>query len=205
LNQPISERLFYKDGFHSPRDLEDIFRIDEQGSVSQNFGERRCIGSQHGRSVGHRLERRQSKALIERGEGEQGRRLVKHPQNWIRDETKKPNILLHSAANYREAQVLVPAQLIADDDQFEVAISVVSHEFVLQDGKRFDKAVHVLVRPDSARIEDKRIVELVSLQYLPAIFPAGIAREALVERVVDDRDSIRFQIEKVDQVIPGGI
>jgi tetratricopeptide (TPR) repeat protein len=191
--------------FHSARDLEDILGVDQQCRIAQNFRKRGCVGGQNRGAVRHGFQGGQAKTLVKGREGEQRRGLIKNPQNRVGHKTEETHVLLHSTAHDCQAQILMPAQFVADDDQFQVSVVFMPDQLVLQHGKRFDKPVHVLVRADPARVEYERIVQLIALENLAPVLAAGIACETLVQSVMNDRNAVRIQVEDVDEVIPGGI
>jgi tetratricopeptide (TPR) repeat protein len=99
----------------------------------------------------------------------------------------------------------VPAQFIADDDQLQSGITLVAGEFILQYRKRLDQPMHILVRANPAGIEHVRIVQLIAFQDRLAVFAAGRLGKTLIEGVVDHRDSLRIEIEDIDQIVARGI
>ena len=78
-------------------------------------------------------------------------------------------------------------------------------KLVLQNRKRFNKPVNILVRADPAGIQHERVVQLVALQN--RFFSSASRRrsEALVERIVNHRNALRIQVEDVEQIVPRGV
>ena len=97
------------------------------------------------------------------------------------------------------------AQFIANDDQFQVSQWSCVSEFILQHCKRFDEPMKILVRSDSAGIQDERILQLIPFEDLSRILCCSRQRKPIVQRIVNDADFRWRQIEDIDQVVLGGV
>src|SRR5204863_8233075 len=139
-------------------------------------------------AVSHGFEWGQAETFVQRGECEQFGGLVKHAEYRVRHKAEESNVLLNPAANHGQSQILMPAQLVADDDQFEIPVLLILDKFTLQNRKCFDQSMKVFVWPDLSRVQHKRILELISLQHLPSFLGRVCKRETLVESVMHNRD-----------------
>ena len=70
--------------------------------------------------------------------------MIEHSQDGIRNKSEEPYILLNAAADDGQPQVLVLAELVADDNQLQIPVPFIVHEFILQDRERLNQPVKVL-------------------------------------------------------------
>jgi len=68
----------------------------------------------------------------------------------------------------------VPRNLVADDDQPQILISLVAFERTARDGEGFNEPRNVLLRPDGTGIEQERVANLVSLEDAMALAGGGV-------------------------------
>src|SRR6266516_3438864 len=108
--------------------------------------------------------------------------------------------LLDAATDHGQTQVLVLAQLIANDDQLQVPVPVVFGKLALQDRERFNQPMKVLVGADLSRVKHKWFFKLIPLQHLLSHFRSVIEREPLIQGIVNDRDPSFRQAENIDQI-----
>ena len=163
MNEFLAKDLVIQDELHAARNIENVFRIHQYGSIVEDFRQRRRIRGDNWRAVCHRFQWRQAETLVQGWKGEQRRRLIKNAQYGIRDETEEANILLRTAANDGQSKILVLAEFVTDDEQLQILVLVIINKLALQDGKRLDQPVKVFVGPYLARVQHKRIFKLISL------------------------------------------
>src|SRR4051812_39066336 len=157
----LAQLRIHQDAAHGLRNFGGIERIDEQRGVTHDFGQRRNIGGNDRRAAGHRFERRKSKSFVERRKDEHARESVENGERLVRDEAEKPHVLVQLVAVHRAAQRRVLRDLVADDEQLDVAEIRVLPQRV----ERFDQALEILVRLDVARVEHVWGVQLVALAH----------------------------------------
>ena len=92
------------------------------------------------------------------------------------------------------------AQLVTNDDEFQILIFLALGKLIFQNGKGFNEPVQVLVRPDFPGVEDKRIFELIALQDLLSLVGSVRERKAFIKRIVYDRNLRVRKLEDVDQI-----
>ena len=106
--------------------------------------------------------------------------MIKHAQDGIRDEAEESHVLLRATAYNGQPQILMLAQLVADNDQLEVFVPVIVGKFAFQNGKGLDQPVKVLVRPDFAGVQDERILLLIPFEHVPPFFRCMVESETFI-------------------------
>ena len=166
VDQVCSKLFIYKDFADSPGDVEDVFRIDEDGGIAYNLREGTGAGADNRCSRCHCLERRHSEAFIKRRKDEGQRCRVENAQRVEGYETEEAHKGLHAGLDYHAANLGMLPHFVADDDEAKIFIDGVIFELVAEDGEGFDQTGDVLLRPDVAGIEEEGIADLVAVEGL---------------------------------------
>src|SRR5271166_4692438 len=150
----------------------------------------------------HGFQRRQTESFIQRRKHEDLCLVVEDAQYLDGHKAEKADIVLHSALHHRTPQVGMFGNLIPDNDQLQVLELLFFGQLSLQSSKRLDDAHNVLVWADAACVEQKRGVDLVAFGDELAVCFAGMTEaKALVDRVVDDLDFFRWNLEEPLRVL----
>ena len=104
LDQPRLEARFLRQAFDRLDQLLGTPRVDEQGSVADDLGQRRRPARNHRPAGGHRLEHRQAEALVERWEDQRPAAGDQGAQCLIVDVAKESHPLPEVHASRRAAQ-----------------------------------------------------------------------------------------------------
>src|ERR1700745_1185058 len=94
-------------------DLEDIFRVYQDGCVPHNLRKGRRSGSDYRSSVCQCIERGEAKALVERGAEENIGYVIKNSEHVDGHKTEETDIVMHAAANHRAPQVRMAGKVVA--------------------------------------------------------------------------------------------
>ena len=124
-------------------DLVRLVRREVPRGVAAHLGQRGGVRAGDRAAAGHRLERRQPEALVERGEDERGRALVEL------DELLQPDVPEHLDAVRVLAGVPAPREL---EPQLGPVLA--------QQCEGLEQAGVILVGPRARRVEQKRLARL---------------------------------------------
>src|SRR6202050_2431850 len=150
------------------------------------------------RPVSHRLQGLQAEPLVQRREDKDLSRIVESAQHLDRNESQEANIVLHSAADHRAPQVRIAGNVVSNNDELQVRKRLVLFQFGLQRREGFDHAYDVLVRTDSAGIEQEGICDLVTFGNQLTVGRAGVSmKKSFIDRVVNYLDASRRNIKQL--------
>ncbi len=94
--------------------------VDEQRPVADDLRQRGDARGDDRRAAGHRLERGQAEALVERGEGEDRGHAVERGERAVRDEAEEAHVRPQPGLLDGPAQRAVAADVVADQHQAQV-------------------------------------------------------------------------------------
>ena len=89
---------------------------------------------------------------MKRGEHESHGQFVEDAQCIERDKPEEPHAVFHPAVDHGTTDVRVARDFVSDNDQTQVAVTLVAFESVARDGERFNQARDVFLRPDGAGV-----------------------------------------------------
>ena len=205
LDQLLPQLFIQQQTADAAADVEDVFRIDVEGSFAQHFRQRRNVRGQHRRAVRHGFQRGQAEAFVERGEGEGSGAGVEHTQGLRRDEAQEAHVVLRAALDDGAAELRVLGELVADDDQFQVAIVRVVTQLVLDQREGFNQAGEVFAGRDVAGVKKVGVVGGVAAKCVLDLVRGRMRIELRVHGVVHDFNLVGGQAELADEVAAGGM
>ena len=98
----------------------------------------------------------------------------------------------------------IAGDLVADDDEAQVAIDGVLGELLASHGEGFHEARDVLLRADIAGVKQEGISDLVTLQDFAGASGSGGTGEIGIGRVVCEANAVRGDAQGIMYVAPGG-
>src|SRR5579884_2015110 len=148
--------------------------------------------------MGHSLQWRKAKPLVQRREDKHLGRIVENAEYLDRNKAEKSHVVLHTAANHGTAQVGVAREIVADDDQLQVVVERLFFQLCFQGRECLDDPHHILMRTDSAGIQDEGVVDLVPLSDELVIGGTGMtATKTIINGVVHHFDFLSRNAEQL--------